>query len=190
MATVPPPPVRRHRFSLEDYHRMLEAGILGEEDRVELIEGELVEMTPIGTDHAATVDAIVDALRFEVPRNCLIRVQSPVSLPPGSEPQPDLTVVRKRSYRDSHPGPEDVLLLIEVADTSAGYDREVKIPLYARYGIPEVWLVDLQKGQIEVYREPAPGGYYRECRIHRAGEPIRPLQLPDLALDPKLVLEA
>ncbi len=188
MATVPPPPVRRHRFSLEDYHRMVEAGILGEEDRVELIDGELVEMTPVGTRHAETVSRLVRFFVHGTPR--VVRVQDPVSLPPASEPQPDIAVVRERSYRDSHPGPEDVLLLIEVADTSAGYDREVKIPLYARYGIPEVWLVDLQKGQIEVYREPAPGGYYRECRIHRAGEPIRPLKLSDLALDPKLVLEA
>jgi Uma2 family endonuclease len=130
--------VQRRLFTVEEYHRMAEAGILSEDDRVELIEGELVTMSPIGSRHAACV-ARLTALLFPVGGRGILWVQNPIRLGARSEPQPDVALLRYRPdfYASAHPGPEDVLLVVEVAETSADADRSLKIPLYARYGIPK-----------------------------------------------------
>jgi Uma2 family endonuclease len=174
--------VQRRLFTVEEYHRMAEAGILSEDDRVELIEGELVTMSPIGSRHAACV-ARLTALLFPVEGRGILWVQNPIRLGARSEPQPDVTLLRYRPdfYASAHPGPEDVLLVVEVAETSADADRSLKIPLYARYGIPEAWLVDLLEEHIEIYRHPTPQGY-RSLHIAHRGETVSPTALPDLEL--------
>lgn len=152
---------RVHRLSVADYHRMGETGILGPELRTELLDGEIIEMPPIGHPHAGTVNLLADLLRDRVRERALVAVQNPVCLDGRSEPLPDIALLRPRPdyYRTGHPGPDAVLLLIEVADSSLRYDREVKIPRYARAGIPEVWLVDLGGSEICIYQQPGAGGY-------------------------------
>lgn len=153
-------------FKVDEYHRMGEAGIFSENDRVELVEGEIVEMTPIGRRHAACVDRLTELLSG-LP-DVIVRVHNPVQLDVLTELQPDIALLKRREdfYSRSYPKSDDVLLLIEVADTSAAYDREMKLPLYARSGVPEVWLVDLNEGVVEVYSSPE-GAEYRESQ--RAG---------------------
>ena len=162
---------------------MVQAGILGEDDRVELLEGEIVEMAPIGSGHAACVDRLTHLLVRQFAEKSIIRVQNPVHLGERSEPQPDLALLRSRPdfYAKAHPGPEDILLLVEVAETSVELDRDVKLPLYARAGVPEVWLVDLPGERIEVYRKPTPQGY-QEVRQVRRGERVASQAFPDIGL--------
>ena len=162
---------------------MVQAGILGEDDRVELLEGEIVEMAPIGSGHAACVDRLTHLLVRQFAEKAIIRVQNPVHLGERSEPQPDLALLRSRPdfYAKAHPGPEDILLLVEVAETSVELDRDVKLPLYARAGVPEVWLVDLPGERIEVYRKPTPQGY-QEVRQVRRGDRVAPQAFPDIGL--------
>ncbi|HEV8712026.1 MAG TPA: Uma2 family endonuclease [Candidatus Binatia bacterium] len=175
--------IRHHLLTVADYHRMGEAGILGEDDRVELIDGELIEMAPIGSNHAGEVIRLVALLSSVLAGRALISPQNPVRLGDYSEPQPDITVLRFRDdfYRVSHPQPEDVLLLIEVADTTVRYDREIKIPLYARHGIPEVWLIDLQQERVEIYLQPGSEGYRQILRPGKS-ERIALSLLPDVSI--------
>src|SRR5215210_4225582 len=147
--------VTRRRFTVHDYHRMGEAGILHEDDRVELIEGEIVEMAAIGTRHFSCVNGLTRLLIRSVGDEAIVSVQNPVRLNDHTEPQPDLTVIRERDYRESLPMPEDVLLLIEVSDTTLRYDRNLKLPLYARAGILEVWIVDLSGDLLERPSDPS-----------------------------------
>jgi Uma2 family endonuclease len=149
------------RFRVEDYHRMGEAGILGPELRTELIDGEVVEMPPIGHPHAGTVKLLANLLKERLGTAVVVSVQDPVWLNDYSEPLPDIALLRPRAdyYRNSHPTPDDVLLLIEVADTSVAYDRDVKLPRYARAGIPEAWLVDLGSRRLTVCRHPVGDAY-------------------------------
>jgi Uma2 family endonuclease len=181
--------LQRHLFTVEEYHRMAEAGIFGEDDRVELLDGEIVEMTPIGSRHAACVDRLTHLLVEQVRGRAIVRVQNPIRLGQHSEPQPDLALLKPRSdfYAEAHPGAEDVLLVVQVAESSADSDRAVKVPLYARAGIPEVWLVDLAGVKIEVYREPMPHGY-QDVRTVRGGQRLSPHTLPDLDLAAEAVL--
>ncbi len=174
----------RYRFTVEDYHRMGEAGILDEDDRVELIEGEIVEMPPIGSPHGGTVKSLTNTLARLVGDRAIVSVQDPVVLSDLSEPQPDIVLLRPREdfYRDSHPRPEDVLLLIEVADATAAYDRSVKLRLYARAGIPEYWIVDLGRALIEVNRAPR-GDAYGVRREAAPGDRLAPEALPDVVLN-------
>ena len=176
-----PMEVRRWRFTVHDYHRMGEAEILHEDDRVELIEGELVEMPAIGTRHFACVNRLNRLIMRAVGDAAIVSVQNPVRLNEYNEPQPDLTMIRPRDYRVSLPVPEDVLLLIEVSDTTLAYDRNVKLPLYARAGIGEVWIVDLQGGVIERHTDPSEDGY-RGLERARRGETLGSVTLPDLSL--------
>lgn len=138
--------LKTHRFSVEEYHRLGETGILREDDRVELIEGELVDMAPMGSRHAGCVSFLTWALQQQVGERAVVHVQNPLALGMDSEPEPDVMLLAPRDhdpfYRAGHPGPDDVLLLVEVADTSLTYDRQVKLPLYARHGIRQVWLVE------------------------------------------------
>lgn len=171
----------RRRFTVDEYHRMAEAGILHEDDRVELIRGEIVEMSPIGGRHAACVREINHLLGRKLGEELRLDVQSPVRLDEQDAPQPDLAVIRARDYGSSLPVPEDVLLLIEVSDTSLAYDRNVKLPLYGRSGIPEVWIVDLNNKVVDRYTEPSEEGYRL---VRRAGrnETLESAVLPALAL--------
>lgn len=179
----------RRRFTVKEYHRMALVGILREDDRIELLEGEVIEMSPIGSRHAACVDRLTEVFSERLRRRATIRVQNPIRLGEDSEPQPDLALVQPRPdfYASFHPEPQDVFLLIEVADTSEEHDREVKIPLYARWGIPEVWLVDLAGDAIEVYRGPGPDGYREVYRVRR-GESLSIQAFPDIVLAVEEVL--
>jgi Uma2 family endonuclease len=170
-----------HRWSVEEYHQMALSGLLDETDRVELIEGELIDMSPIGSQHAFRVDSIARALQ-RAPRNSLlVRVQNPVLLGDHSEPQPDIAVVKDKNYSEAHPGAEDVLLIVEVSDTTLAYDRDVKLSLYARHGIPEVWLLDVNAGELTIYREPAEG-QYRLIRKPTRAETVSPVLVPGVAI--------
>jgi Uma2 family endonuclease len=160
-------------FNVGEYYRMAEAGVLGPNDHVELIEGEIIEMSPIGGPHAACVRKVGARLTRLIGDSALLSIQSPVAINGYSEPQPDVAILKPRDdfYSQAHPTPDDVLLIIEVADTSVDYDRNVKMPLYARAGIPEAWLVNLPRGVVEVYTQPADGTYQR-CQIFKRGQTI------------------
>lgn len=142
---------------------MGEAGILAPDARVELIEGEIIDMAPIGSRHAGIVEQLSYLFEQALRGRAMIRAQNPVSLGARSEPQPDVALVRPRSdfYKSAHPRPSDILLLVEVADASLDHDRDVKMPLYAAHGIPEAWLIDLESSLLTRYREPGPAGYGR-----------------------------
>jgi Uma2 family endonuclease len=175
--------IERRRFTAEEFERLAEAGILAEDERVELINGEIVQMSPIGRRHAAGVARIGDLFAERLRRRALVWVQNPVHLGPDQAPQPDVALLRRRAdyYRASAPGPADILLVVEVADTSAEYDREVKLPLYGQAGVAEAWLVDLSADRLLVARQPAPDGY-RTVAVLGRGEQVVPLAFPDLAL--------
>jgi Uma2 family endonuclease len=173
----------RYRFTVDDYYRMAEAGVLAPDDRVELIDGEVVEMAPIGSRHAACVDQITRLFVTGAGDRAVVRVQNPVRLSPYSEPEPDLVLARPRpnGYAAAHPAPVDVLLLVEVADTTVAFDRGRKLQLYAGAGIPEVWLIDLPAATVEVYREPD-GARYLRWSTAVAGDHVSPAAVPDLTL--------
>ncbi len=169
---------------------MVEAGILSEDDRVELIEGEVIKMSPIGSRHAACVDRLLNRILNRVAgMNAIVRVQSPIRLDGYSEPEPDVALLRPRDdfYSREHPGPNDVLLLIEVADTTVEYDRGVKLPLYAQAGITEAWLVDLPEETIEIHTRPL-GGEYRSIERIKRGESLASRTIPGLELSADAVL--
>ncbi|HSH60178.1 MAG TPA: Uma2 family endonuclease [Acidimicrobiales bacterium] len=179
MAVQPAP----YRFTVGEYYRMAEAGIFDEDDRVELLEGEIVDMAPIGSRHAACVKRLNRFFSERLPEQVTVAVQDPVRLSEVSESQPDLMLLHPRSddYAGGHPGPEDVLLLIEVADTTAAWDREHKLPLYARAGVREVWLVDLPAGTVEVCRRPE-GAVYQSVRLAGPDERLAPEAFPETSL--------
>ena len=154
------PPAKR-LFNVDEYYAMAQAGILGEDDRVELIQGEIVVMSPVGSRHAGCVKALAALLFGAAGQRAVISVQDPLRLEESTEPEPDLAVLawRADSYRGRHPEPRDTYLVVEVADSSLDLDREVKLPLYARHGVPEVWAVDLRANCIERYRSPGTDGY-------------------------------
>jgi Uma2 family endonuclease len=174
--------LKLRRFTVDESHRMGAAGILSEDDRVELIEGEIVEMTPIGLRHAGTVDATARIFASRLGEQVIVRVRNPV-VPAAdrSEIQPDVALLRVRAdlYRHAHPAPRDVYLIVEIADASVKRDRRVKLPLYARAGVPEVWLVDLNTERVEVHREPSPGGY-RSVKAVPRGEVLTAEAFPDV----------
>ncbi len=174
----------RRKLNVDEYYRMADAGILGEDDRVELIDGELIDMAPIGMDHAATVNGLNHALVMACSGKAIVSVQNPVRLDRFNEPQPDFAVSRLRAdnYRlHGHPGPADVLLLVEVADSSLRFDKKVKLPLYARAGIGEVWIVNLAQRVLEAYREPA-GEDYKSVKQYGAGDRIALGLAPDIVV--------
>jgi Uma2 family endonuclease len=176
--------LERRYFTVDEYSKMSEAGIFSPDDRVELIEGEIIKMSPIGSPHAACVDRIVNTSLVQlVGRGVIIRVQSPIILDDYSEPQPDITLLRSRPdfYAQGHPKSADVLLLIEVADSSVDIDRDVKIPLYAQSGIPEVVIVTLPEEVVEFHAEPV-GGQYQRVEVLRRGDYLEPAIIPNLRL--------
>jgi Uma2 family endonuclease len=152
---------RRHRLSVADYYRMAEVGILAPDARVELIDGEIIDMAPIGSRHNATVDRLAAILRNAAGNLAILRVQGSISLDAYSEPEPDIALLRPRpdSYWSVQAGAADIFLIVEVAGSSLPYDRDVKVPLYARHQIPEVWLIDLETQRLKRYRNPSRNGY-------------------------------
>ncbi|MCB1035695.1 MAG: Uma2 family endonuclease [Acidobacteria bacterium] len=165
---------------------MAEAGVFARNRRLELIEGEIIEMSPIGRRHAARVRLLIQLLGQKlVAGEAILDVQDPIVLGDHSEPQPDLALLKPRAdfYSEMHPRPEDVFLLIEVADSSLAYDREAKVPLYARYGVPEVWIADLEGKIVEVLREPTETGYSNVERFSTPETLLSPALLPHLGLE-------
>ena len=162
---------------------MVEAGILHEDSPVELIEGEILEMSPIGRRHKACVDRLTEIFVPAVRGVAIVRVHSSIVLGERSEPEPDLALLRRRDdfYANADETPEDVLLVVEVADSSEVYDRQTKASLYARHGILELWIVSLNRDQILLHRDPTPGGY-ATLRVARRGESISPLAFPQLTI--------
>jgi Uma2 family endonuclease len=180
----------RKLWSVDEYELMIEKGILDEEDRVELIKGEIVEMAPIGIRHAACVVAFQELFHELLGRSVTVSVQNPVRLPDASEPQPDIALLRGRrsSYNHRRPTAEDVLLVVEVADTTLATDREVKAPLYVQAEVPQVWLVNLEANMVEVYSEPAGGKYGKVVFVGRGEKLALPGGLPgEIAVDEVLV---
>jgi Uma2 family endonuclease len=175
--------IARRLFTTTEYDRMVEAGVLTKDDRVELIDGEILQMSPIGPRHAGCVNALARLFIQVLGDRAVVAIQNPVRLSERSEPQPDLSILRPRPdlYRSTHPAAEDVLLLVEVADSSAEYDRQLKLPLYARGAIPEVWLVNLDQQHFEIHLQPLSGGY-GTVRVARRGETIHPQAFPDLTV--------
>jgi Uma2 family endonuclease len=173
----------RRLFTVDQYARMVEVGILTKYDRVELIHGEIVEKMPIGRGHFAAVSALHELFSERLGRRVIIGTSGSLRVPPRSMPEPDLMLLVRRAdfYREADLRPEDVLLLVEVADTSLRYDREVKGPLYAAAGVPEYWIVDVDGGAVEIYRDPAAGGYQRAQRVVR-GTSFGPQAFPDLVV--------
>ena len=170
---------------MDEYYRMADAGIPHSEERVELLDGEIIQMPPIGSWHAMCVTFLTEWFIVRLEGRALVRSQNPVRLDPHGEPEPDVALVRLRSdrYVTGHPGPEDVLLLIEVSDTTLRYDRDVKLLRYAEAGIPEVWIVDLElePDQVLVYRQSR-GGAYQESLVAQRGDMLSAAAFPDLTL--------
>ena len=173
----------RRKLDVDAYYRMAEVGILGPDDRVELIDGDVIDMAPIGEDHAATVNGLNEKLVLAFAGRAVVSVQNPVRLDRFNEPEPDFAVCRLRAdrYRAGHPGAPDVLLLIEVADSSLRFDRTVKLPLYARAGIAEVCIVDLQRRAVDVHRGPE-GGSYAEVTTHGPADRIALALAPEITI--------
>ena len=174
--------LQRRRFSADEYERMIETGILTEDERVELVKGEIICMAPIGVRHVAAVNRHTNRFSRLLP-DIIVSVQNPIRLPQGSQLQPDVALLRPSDdfYEDRLPEAGDVLLLIEVADTSLDYDRDTKLPLYAEAGIVEVWIEDLPGDQLLVYREPK-DGHYRTAFTAKRGDTLAPLAFPELTL--------
>jgi Uma2 family endonuclease len=182
--------IARHSFTVDEYNRMGAAGIFPDGVRTELIEGEIVEMAPIGSGHASVVVGLADIFYAGLARNrATISIQNPLELSDRTQPQPDVMVLAHRSdrYVGHHPVPRDVELLIEVSDTTLQWDRDVKLPLYAREGVQEVWLVDLSTGAILVYREPEAGAY-NDVQVASRGDVISPTAFPDLSIEVNYIL--
>ncbi len=170
-------------FTVSEYHQMAQVGIFSEDDRVELLEGEIIEMSPISSRHASCVKRLNELFTHLLGGRVIVSVQDPIRLSERSEPQPDLALLKPRAdfYSTAHPQPQDVLLLVEVCETSADFDRRAKLPLYAKAGIPEVWLIDVAQEQIEVYRAPSVQGYGATQTLTR-GQALRVKLIPTLKL--------
>ncbi len=173
----------RYRLTVAEYHRLSEQRIFDEDARIELIEGDLIAMSPRGEQHASKTRRLNRLLSRQVGDAAIVDVQNPVRLDAHTESQPDVVLLKPRPdfYETAHPRPEDVLLLVEVSDSILRYDRDTKIPLYAKVGIPEVWLLDLVNQRLAVYRYPSADGY-RQIQFPTPDEPMTPTLLPELTL--------
>jgi Uma2 family endonuclease len=184
MTSVPDLGVKRRLITVEAYHRMGETGILAPDERVELIEGEIVEMAPIGSRHSGMVTRLTRLLVQAAGDRGLVSVQNPVWLSRITEPQPDFALLKPRAddYQSATPRPEDVLLAVEIAETSLRYDREIKVPLFAAHGIPELWIVDVGERVLWTYRELRAGAY---AEIEQTDRPrkLRLSAAPEIEID-------
>jgi Uma2 family endonuclease len=175
--------LKRYRFTRADYHRMAQTGILAPDVRVELIDGEIIEMSPIGNRHLAAVDRLNRLFVPPLLGAAIVRIQGSIALGDNGEPEPDLVLLRHRDdfYATAPATEEAALLIVEVADTSEAYDRRTKGPLYARYGIPELWIVNLNRDWVTRHLDPTPGGY-ATTRVYRCGESLGPLAFPNVVV--------
>jgi Uma2 family endonuclease len=173
----------KHWITADEYERMGRAGIFGDDARLELLEGAIYQISPIGSPHAACVDFLSSLLNRLFGDKFIVRVQNPVRLDDYSEPQPDIALLRWRDdfYRSAHPMPADVLLTIEVADSTVETDRSYKMPLYAKAGIQEAWIINLQDETIELYAEPA-GGAYQLSKTFKRGEEAQAHTIENLSV--------
>ena len=192
---IPPASVtqtpQRRRFTVAEYYAMADAGVLAHTERVELLDGEIIVMPPIGNRHQSGVDRLGETWILQLQGRAHVRVQGPVRLDDGSEPQPDLMLLSRRDdfYETAHPGPSDVMLLIEVADSTLEFDRNEKLQLYASAGIPEVWIVNLRDRRVEAYTAPVDGAY-TNIRHFEIGENVSPQHFPDIALPVERIIPA
>lgn len=177
-------PIAYHRITVDQYYRMAEVGLLAPDERVELIDGVIIDMAPIGSRHAGVLRRLNRLLTVAVRTRGILSSQLPVRLGRSSEPQPDLAILKPRDdfYDGAHPQPEDVLLLIEVSATSIRHDLRVKVPLYARHRIPEVWVVDLTGGLLYLHRRPEAGTYAEQSSLADPGV-LALAALPDVEVD-------
>lgn len=182
-ADLSQPLLSRHRLAVEDFHKMAAAGIFNNDSRIELVEGELLDMAPIGSLHAGTVTSLAQWFILSSGGKFRVSIQNPVRLGKYSELQPDIALLKPRQdgYTTSHPTPPEIMLLVEISDSTLRYDREVKVPLYARYGIVETWLVNLQEPRLEVYRALM-NKKYQKVDYHHFGQVCLHI-LPDVAID-------
>lgn len=178
-----------HRITVDQYYRMAEVGLLAPDERVELIDGVIIDMAPIGSRCAGTASQLGEVLAKALGTRAILRSQSPIRLGGASEPQPDLAVLRRRQdyYKAAHPSAEDTLLIVEVSDTSARYDLQVRVPLYARHRIPEVWVVDLTEELLHVYRRPTGGAFTEQSSLAEPGV-LALAALPDVEVDLSAIL--
>lgn len=176
--------IPRHRFTVQDYYRMAEVGLLAPDARVELIEGEIIDMAPQGTHHAEILRRLARLLFLAAGDRVTVQTQCPVRLDDFSEPEPDFALLkrRKEGYPTSHPGAADTLLLVEVSHSSLGFDRNRKLPLYARHGIPEYWIVDIAAARLHIFHSPREGQYTQTAST---GQPaaIALQRMPELRID-------
>jgi Uma2 family endonuclease len=165
---------QRHRISVEHFYRMADAGLFGADERVELVDGEIIDVPPMGARHATVVQQLTRLLCAALPIEIVVRPQLPLRLGAYSEPLPDITIVRPRSdqYATHHPTAADVLLVVEVSDSTLRYDREIKAALYARHGVPELWIVDVQARELHSYRSPVDGGYTSQATLPLGRMPV------------------
>lgn len=179
------------RLSVQDYHQMAESGILQPDERIELLEGQIIQMAAKGTAHSAAVTRIERLLRNRLGERVLLRFQDPVRLNDYSEPEPDVAVVQPNTlfYEDHHPIPSEVFLLIEVSDTTLKFDREVKSPAYARSGIAEYWVLDVKARKLHVYRVPGADGYQSEAILSEELT-VAPLAFPDCVITVREMLRS
>jgi len=184
------PVLTEHRFSVKAYYRMVEAGVLLPDARVELLNGRIIDMSPIGPAHGGTVKRLSRIFNANASGRWLVSTQDPLRLDDHSEPEPDVALLKPSpdDYKSRHPRPEDVFLLIEVSDSTLDYDREEKLPAYGRAGVAEVWIVDLNAAAIEVYRDPHFTGYSSKT-VLGAGDQIAPLAFPDAVVDVRELLK-
>lgn len=177
------------RFTVEEYELLAKAGVLADDEKVELIEGELIQMSPINLSHVLAVNRLNFLLAMHLAQRAIVSVQNPVRLAERTMPQPDIALWRRQGdgYRSGWPGPEDILLIIEVADSSVEYDRRAKSPLYARAGIQEYWIVNLPQNVLEVYRQPREGSYRSILRL-MVGDTVDLLAFPDVTLSVGAIL--
>ena len=176
----------RYAFTVADYHQLIASGHFKRTDRVELISGELTIMPPIGPEHSFHTTRITNTLPLMLPTGVWLRMNEPITIGNHSEPQPDAAVVRERpdGYRSAHPGPKDVLLIIEVADTSAAFDSQVKSKLYSKAGIPEYWIMDVQEGCLQVFTEPSSRGY-KHIQVLERDDTVKSVSINGLAIEVK-----
>ena len=175
---------KKRDFTVADYYYLAEVGILDEDDRIELIDGEIVLISPINVPHAYCVKALTKEFYMTASEQAVISVLDPIHLSYNSEPQPDVVLLRPRDdmYATAHPTPEDILLLVEVADSTIDKDRNEKLPRYAKAGVPEVWIASLPDNWVERYRNPGTDGY-GEIRQFVRGETISPELLPNIQVN-------
>lgn len=187
--TAPTSDLPLKRWSVDEYHRLIAAGIITSNHHVELLDGQIVEMVPQDPPHASTTAEGSDYLKERFAGHAKVRTQLPITLSPSSEPEPDIAVVRidPNRYRDRHPSPEDVFLLVEIADTTLGYDRNRKAKVYAQAGIPEYWIVNLNQRQVIVCCDPQ-GDTYQSEQIIEATDSIAPLAFPAIKIELQQIL--